>query len=184
MPIVGGVTTSVVTIPAMDTTTRRFPGVDSTTTVLLYTTYNASLYSHSTVFVTTEKDASTLANMNAPALTKVFTLKEECANRWMLGGGQQVTRFVPDEIKPIIFNATSTMPGYVRQNLTMFSLNLNGTATDPVYRSCQPYGLAPTYSPGICPLGHTIAEITAYQVSASTGFRTFWQASCCRRYAP
>lgn len=72
-------------------------------------------------------------------------------------------------------------------SFTVFSMDLNGTATDPSYRSCQRYNGAPTYSPGVCPEGQTIAEITAWHVNASsggsfTGYHTFWQASCCRRY--
>jgi hypothetical protein len=72
------------------------------------------------------------------------------------------------------------------QQHTVFSMDLNGTATDPSYRACQRYNAAPTYSPGVCPEGQTVAEITAWHVNASsggivTGYHTFWQASCCRR---
>lgn len=70
----------------------------------------------------------------------------------------------------------------IAQNYTLLSMALNGTATDPSYRSCQKYNNEPTYSPGICPSGQTVAEITAWHVNGPSGYRTFWQASCCRRF--
>jgi hypothetical protein len=56
------------------------------------------------------------------------------------------------EVKPNPVTATDIATiGLVPQNLTMFSVNLNGSATNPAYRSCQPFGLAPTKSQRVCP---------------------------------
>lgn len=181
MPIVGATNTSTGAI-GVTTYLTTVDATGETVTNRIYTTYNATLYSHSTVFVTTEQDTTTLENRFLPALTKVYTPSSECAERWMLAGSQTITRNVGAEITPITVAPDVISNGdFVRQNLTVFSMSLNGSATDRLYRTCQPYGLAATYSPGICPSGQTIAEITAYQVSASEGYRTFWQASCCRR---
>lgn len=196
-------------------------------------TYNASAYSHSTVFVIYATTDSSFTNLNAPPLTTHFTPLGECADRWMLAGGQVVTftrevfasetpitsiaitsqtqnaaiwtlsqtrpatpsltslaaastssLAIGDATAPVITSSAALLPrsDYIFQNSTVFSVNFNGTATDPSYRMCQPFRLAPTYSPGICPSGQTVAEVTAFQVVASTGYRTFWQASCCRRF--
>ncbi|KAF1951112.1 hypothetical protein CC80DRAFT_363402, partial [Byssothecium circinans] len=43
--------------------------------------------------------------------------------------------------------------------------------------------VAPTYSPGVCPDGHTVAEVTEHQVGGSSGnIDRYRQASCCKRY--
>jgi hypothetical protein len=72
-------------------------------------------------------------------------------------------------------------PGLIARNYTVFSVDpAKSIVSDPSYKPCQKYSTN-VYSPGVCPSGHTIAEVTAYTANASTGFRTFWQASCCRR---
>lgn len=53
--------------------------------------------------------------------------------------------------------------------------------SNPLYTSCQPYSDQPLYSPGVCPEGQTIAEVTEIHANVSTGVRTEWQASCCSR---
>ncbi|KAJ8108724.1 hypothetical protein OPT61_g7973 [Boeremia exigua] len=188
MPIVGSTTTAA--------TTTLGPGPIER--------HNASEYSHSTVFITQAADDASYTNLNAPPLTTHYTPPRECVGRWMLAGGQTViitlatvgnttTRRIaatPPAAEtsvpsvpiapPSSVAAITPRADFIAQNHTVFSLDLNGTATDPSYRKCQPYQLAPTYSPGICPDGQTVAEVTAWQLSASTGYRTFWQASCCR----
>jgi hypothetical protein len=118
---------------------------------------------HSTVFVTSP---STFDSGGAPDLTTFYTYPTQCVDRWMIGPSHcQVGSLSPSS-----------------QNVTVFSIDPGrSTVSDPLYRSCQRYS-TPLYTPGVCPSGHTIAEVTAYQSSAPTGFRTFWQASCCRRF--
>lgn len=222
MPFVGGGAEDSTTY--VSTIGPNAFGVAGVPTIMLNTvSYNASEYSHSTVFVTSAADDSSLTSLNAPPLMKIYTPPTACAERWMLAGSQEVTvtRRIPtmqpayptvlvtsmvtvatpggvsplvatstlgvptsQTIVPLITSPASLLPraDFEPQNLTVLSLDLNGTATDPSYRSCQPYGSVPTYSPGICPYGQTAAEITAWQVNTSTGFHTFWQASCCRRF--
>ncbi|KAH6612510.1 hypothetical protein C7974DRAFT_79642 [Boeremia exigua] len=184
MPIVGSTTVLGTTILGSTTFVATFNPV---------ITYNASEYSHSTIFVTEAADDASFTNLNAPPLTTYYTPPNECAERWMLAGGQEITttRRLPTSTLIANSDVAATFPmtssaallpraTFVPQNYTVFSLDLNGTATDPSYRSCQPFRLAPTYSPGICPDGQTVAEVTAWQIKAATGHRTFWQASCCR----
>jgi hypothetical protein len=53
---------------------------------------------------------------------------------------------------------------------------------DPNYLDCQPYCVTPTYSPGVCPEGQTVLEVTELQSTGSDGVAaTHWLASCCRR---
>jgi hypothetical protein len=165
MPIVGGITENVTATLGQ--------------TTYVSTRFDVGEYSHSTVFTTSDNGVPTVTNLNLPPLTTIFTPPTQCADRWMLAGGQKVTRHMPPAGSRLLPRADTT----IYQNTTVFSLDLEGTATDPSYRSCQPYALAPTYSPGVCPYGQTIAEITAWQISAATGgHRTFWQASCCKRF--
>ncbi len=190
--------------------------------------YNASDYSHSTVHVIFATDEASLMSLNAPPLTWFHTPPAECAERWMLAGGQEITTTrrmppVQDSVTPVVSATPLSIPpeltdiilisnnsatasvasdslvtdmspflitsvaslaarsDFIVQYYTIVSLDLTGTATDPSYRTCQPYSSAPTYSPGMCPFGHTVAQVTAWQISTSTGCRTFWQASCCRK---
>lgn len=193
--------------------------------------FDARNYSHSTVFSTYAANGSQFLHMNVAELTTVYTPSADCAERWVLAGGQTVVTLVegsttlavttpragtvtrmisvPSSSITIIPGAvvSSATQGFTsilglpspsagatvtssaqllpRQNIahnyTILSMALNGTATDPSYRSCQRYSVMPTYSPGICPSDQTVAEVTAWHVDASTGYRTFWQASCCRR---
>lgn len=50
--------------------------------------------------------------------------------------------------------------------------------------SCKPLeGNYVAYSPGVCPEGHWIAEMTQHQVvSTGTVVSRHWQGSCCPRY--
>jgi hypothetical protein len=70
------------------------------------------------------------------------------------------------------FVAFSTYPSYTGLD----------TYYDASYIACQPFGVQQHYSPGICPSGQTVAEITEYHyptTSASTATR--FEASCCQR---
>jgi hypothetical protein len=119
---------------------------------------------HSTVFVTSP---STFNSEGAPDLTTIYTYPTQCVDRWMIG---------PSNCE---FGINTAIP----HNVTVFSIDPGkGTVSDPLYRSCQRYS-TPIYTPGVCPSGHTIAEVTAYQSSVTTGFVTFWEASCCRRFS-
>jgi hypothetical protein len=54
---------------------------------------------------------------------------------------------------------------------------------DDFYTSCQPAETAPTYSPGMCPSGHTVASITELSASGSSTaeINRVWRGLCCRR---
>jgi hypothetical protein len=119
---------------------------------------------HSTIFVTSP---SVFNSGGAPDLTTFYTYPTQCVDRWMMG---------PSNCQ---FESYTVSP----HNVTVFSIDPSkGTVSDPLYKSCQRYS-TPTYTPGVCPSGHTIAEVTAYQSSVPTGFVTFWEASCCRRFS-
>jgi hypothetical protein len=71
-----------------------------------------------------------------------------------------------------LFVAVSTNPGNPN----------SGALYDPSYTSCQPYSSQYHYSPGICPYGKTVAEITEYHYVVSSGSTvTRFEASCCER---
>jgi hypothetical protein len=119
---------------------------------------------HSTVFITSP---STFESAGAPDLTTIYTYPTQCVDRWLIGPSHCGAGF----------NTASS------HNVTVFSIDPSkGTVSDPLYKSCQRYS-TPTYTPGVCPSGHTVAEVTAYQSSVPTGFITFWEASCCRRFS-
>ena len=120
-------------------------------------------WSHSEVFVTPFGTLSTLEHPNVPDLTTVHTPASSCVDRWMVQSSQQCG----------VGSSTGD---------TVWSVNpTRSIVSDPSYNGCQLYG-NPTYSPGICPSGQTVAEVTAYESGVSNGTRTFWKASCCRRY--
>jgi hypothetical protein len=117
---------------------------------------------HSTVFVTS---LNSYDSQGVPDLTTVYTYPAHCVDRWMLQPPREPYGAGP-------------------QNSTVFSVDPTRLypISDPLYRSCQRYS-TPVYSPGMCPSGHTIAEVTAFASGVTTGTRrTFWQASCCRRF--
>jgi hypothetical protein len=123
--------------------------------------HDDSTWWHSTVFATS---MSTYSPYGVPDLTTAYTYPAQCVDRWM--------------IPP---NAPC---GNGPQNFTVFSVDPTRveSVSDPLYRSCQRYS-TPIYSPGMCPSGHTIAEVTAYASGVTNGTeRTFWEASCCRRF--
>jgi hypothetical protein len=164
MPIVSN--TWITTVPGLTTATVCRPTAQS---IVLTTPGPANfvkrelLWSHSEVFVTHFGTLSTLEYPNVPDLTTVHTPASSCLDRWMVrpsescGDGSSISNIV-------------------------WSINpTHSIVSDLSYSGCQLYG-KPTYSPGICPSGQTIAEVTAFESSVSNGNRTFWQASCYRRY--
>jgi hypothetical protein len=57
-----------------------------------------------------------------------------------------------------------------------------GAVYDSSYIKCQPLGALVNYSPGICPQGKTVAEITEYHYGRTSGsIETRFSASCCQR---
>jgi hypothetical protein len=120
-------------------------------------------WSHSTVFVTPYETSNVLESGRVADLTTVHTPDLSCVDRWL---------FEPSMSCP----QDSTAGGN-----TFWSVNPSrSTVSDALYSRCQLYGTA-TYSPGICPSGQTVAEVTAYASSMLNGTKTFWQASCCKR---
>ena len=98
------------------------------------------------------------------ALTTFYTPRPECLDKWLLE-----TAWTAE--------CGTRNPGSVR-DFTVFSAY---AGYDPWYNQCLLYGTR-FYSPGICPHGQTIADVTEFQSSASTGYHTFWHGSCCRRF--
>jgi len=156
MPIIQGNNTYITTSPAICTAIVRKPTAPGVVKRELY-------WSHSEVFVTPFGTLTTLEHPNVPDLTTIHTPASSCVDRWMLRPSQSCG------------DGSST-------GETVWSVNpTRAIVSDASYNGCQLYG-TPTYSPGICPSGQTIAEVTAYESSVPSGTRTFWQASCCRRY--
>jgi hypothetical protein len=81
-----------------------------------------------------------------------------------------------EDLSSGIFVAVSTNPGNPG--------NPNSSALyDRSYTLCQPYSSLYHYSPGICPYGQTVAEITEYHYATTSGSTaTRFEASCCERY--
>lgn len=164
MPIIGTNTVYPTTIPALETVVCRNPTAAQSVLPPNATPVKRALqWSHSEVFVTPFGTSTALERMNVADLTTVFTPLPSCVDRWML--------FPPQSCS---IDSTS--------HNVVWSVNpKRSIVSDASYNQCQRYGTA-TYSPGVCPSGQTVAEITAYVSSASNSTRTFWQASCCRRF--
>ena len=159
MPIIGGNTTYITTPADLTTVICRIPTAQSA----VLSDATPMQWSHSEVFVTPFGTSTALENMNVADLTTVFTPLPSCVDRWML-------------VPPASCRTDST------SHTVVWSVNPSKSiVSDASYNQCQKYGTA-TYSPGICPSGQTVAEITAYVSSAPNSTKTFWQASCCRRF--
>jgi hypothetical protein len=114
----------------------------------------------STVFTTSP---TALISFNVPDLTTFYEYPATCIDAWML--------------EPFAACNNSTFG-----NFTVFSVDpARSVVSDPLYRSCQKYS-TPIQSPGVCPGGYSMAEITAILSSAAGGNKTFCSASCCRRF--
>jgi len=117
------------------------------------------IWFHSTV-VTTSIPLSPPRD-NIPDLTTIYTPPAYCVGRWML---------------PISNGSYGT---------TVFSTRPKASerGADSLYMGCQRFSTL-WYSPGVCPHGQTVAEITEIRTSEAThGAGTFWRASCCMRFA-
>ena len=122
-------------------------------------------WSHSGVFVTPYGTSLAIGSGRVADLTSVFTPSPSCVDRWLLAPTPSC-------------GIDDTAIGLD----TVWSVNpTRSIVSDDQYSNCQLYGTA-TYSPGICPSGQTIAEVTAYASSALNGTKLFWQASCCKRF--
>lgn len=54
---------------------------------------------------------------------------------------------------------------------------------DNSYSKCQPFSVPVHFSPGLCPHGQTVAEVTEYDYPTTSGSTvTMFEASCCQRY--
>ncbi|KAF2439204.1 hypothetical protein P171DRAFT_476981 [Karstenula rhodostoma CBS 690.94] len=57
----------------------------------------------------------------------------------------------------------------------------SGDIYDTSYSKCQPFSVPVHFSPGICPHGQTVAEITEYHYAPTSGsIMTMSEASCCQ----
>jgi hypothetical protein len=126
---------------------------------------------------------NSFTSRNLPALYNHFTAGPNCSERWVASG------VAAAGCNPATGLGTKTSPS-VSSN-AVWSTQPDPTSTeypysDALYTSCQPGSVAPTYSPGVCPQGQEVAQITEYQFSdVSSGItQKEWRASCCRRYGP
>ncbi|CAI6333584.1 unnamed protein product [Periconia digitata] len=129
--------------------------------------WNLSDYSHSDVFTVYHTTPFSTLEYEVPSLTTAFTAPTGCAERWLVRGKPW---------GPATFDGTkiNTVWDIYRGG------SLNQEVPDPWYDACQPYAQASAiYSPGMCPDGQTVAEITEHQTKVSTGIDSYWQASCC-----
>jgi hypothetical protein len=168
-------------------------------------TGNVSDWSHSTIFSTS---VDTNAAEDAPALTTYWTPPAACSDRWM--GGNTFTAYQPTiftevvpnltpvtrftaidstrltDFRPLPFSTPNTERDTPYGIFVAFSTTpvntRSGAVYDPSYSRCQPLGALLKYSPGICPQGQTVAEITEYHYAQTSGiFATKFSASCCQR---
>jgi hypothetical protein len=162
MPIVSTLT-YLSTVPALCTVTIRKPTAEATVTPGGAKLVRRDLgWSHSEVFATPYGTLTNLDHPNVPDLTTVHTPDPSCIDRWVLRSSQ--TCGDDSSTGDVVWSVNPT----------------RSIVSDPSYTTCQLYG-KPTYSPGICPSGQSIAEVTAFESTVGNGTRTFWQASCCRR---
>jgi hypothetical protein len=93
-------------------------------------------------------------------LTTTFTYASSCTDRFL--------QIYPD-VTTIFYSS------YFNDEESSISFGNN-------YISCQAGKTRPTYSPGICPSGHTIATVTEYQTTPGAQESRLWEAGCCSRY--
>lgn len=88
-----------------------------------------------------------------PRLTTIYQPRSECLGRYVSQAGPE---------GPLAYSAS---------------------AWDDNWIKCQPYAVMPTYSPGVCPGGQTLATLTEMQKTRSAGAaETLWFGICCDRY--
>ncbi|PVI04076.1 hypothetical protein DM02DRAFT_209496 [Periconia macrospinosa] len=132
-------------------------------------TYNLTDYSHSTVFTVTHTKPLSTLDYTVPALTTAFTAPTSCADRWVVRG----KTWGPATFGGVRINAAWDIYKIGPQSHEI---------QDPWYEGCQAYSQVPAiYSPGMCPDGQTVAEITEHRTlgTTGTGMDSYWQASCC-----
>lgn len=87
---------------------------------------------------------------------------------------------------PVTTPETGTQPKSFLDVFVAFSTYPRSTAAgiiyDASYSKCQPFSVPVHFSPGICPHGQTVAEITEYHYATTSGSTmTMFEASCCQR---
>jgi hypothetical protein len=154
-----------------------------------YVSGDLSDWSHSTIFST---DLSTYQTKDIPPLTTSWTPPTGCSNRWMAENIIAIgfAASISSKALPALRRATTdtdystetTIGTFVAFSTIPYYTD-DGELYDRSYLSCQPYGAPNHYSPGICPHGQTVAEITEYHYSTTSGStETRFEASCCQRY--
>jgi hypothetical protein len=121
--------------------------------------------SYSTVF--TSFYPFTTDQLNAPPLLSRWEAPAICHDRWM------ISRPGPNPQK----DQSGT-------NIWVFSTYPTATTepSDTLYILCQPY-YRMEFSPGVCPEGQTVAEVTLFLHDKSTrGAGDFYEGSCCPTY--
>ncbi|KAF2125180.1 hypothetical protein P153DRAFT_400660 [Dothidotthia symphoricarpi CBS 119687] len=105
-----------------------------------------------TTIVVTELNITGLA-----PLSTIFTPPADCSTRWLR----------PNDRDSTVYSGVA--------------LGSDVSTHATYYPQCYPYRALPTYSPGICPDGQTIAAIeeTRLGVSGSGDVRRLWKAACC-----
>ncbi|KAF2845792.1 hypothetical protein T440DRAFT_543490 [Plenodomus tracheiphilus IPT5] len=76
---------------------------------------------------------------------------------------------------------SGSVPPYITRAFQYTAWSLD---SDPLFEACRPYSSFSLYSPGMCPDGQTVAEVTevhATGTGTSTTVHTYWHASCCSR---
>jgi hypothetical protein len=140
VPLLVGCPTTLIPSPDPATTVTRIrarTAVDGAISV-----ESTSGWFHGDVFVTPVGDLTALENV--PPLITVYTPTPTCIDRWM--------------VKPPA--TCDNGPEFIN---IVWSVNpTGGIVSDPLYNECQLYNTA-TYSPGVCPSGQTVAEVTAYE---------------------
>ncbi|KAF2637162.1 hypothetical protein P280DRAFT_530846 [Massarina eburnea CBS 473.64] len=125
---------------------------------------NVAVYSHSTVFAITHTAPLSTSEANFPSLLDQFSPPSSCRDRWMVRG-EPYQVVVPTTTYNNMYDA--------------YSVSTEGPG-DRLYNECKPVNGIHVYSPGVCPDGQTLAEVTLHQMEVTIGVTdSYWQASCC-----
>ncbi|KAH8710055.1 hypothetical protein GQ44DRAFT_776821 [Phaeosphaeriaceae sp. PMI808] len=119
---------------------------------------SSSSSSQLSIFTTTVTASSEMSSVNAPALLTVFTPPSECSERWVL----QHT-----------IDTTYTVYSTRSQSVDWRS--------NSVWSACHPQSVYPSsYSPGVCPSGYEMGDVTKAIQRHEKGSWTSWNAACCQ----
>jgi hypothetical protein len=111
--------------------------------------------------ITVHADTTVPIVANFPPLTTIWTPPAECQNRWMLQ-----TTVTNGSEKALAY---STYP--------------TADPSDRLYFLCHPFAQASMFSPGVCPEGMRVADVTQHlYIQSSRSVQTLWQANCCKVY--